>query len=398
MFGSVFSNYLRPVREAVGIYPGTHGLIYAHLCAPDRMNDVWTVSSLRRTMYVWTAGDDPVQLAGHMRDELARVDLLHLPLALALPETAAKIVERSLSAALTGEELRRALLWSLRAETGAEAPAGESLLCCSPLPDAPPHRYWTARISAARVRALYAAFHEAGLSLGRLTVCPPGGGTLADRIAAARASDLPWVRTNPETDASVDEETLPALYAGLLFRPDTPAALYWSGEGRGDAARRWAAAVIVLAAALVGAIASDLASYWATVHARDAARTELALHTGAEQQMEEEAALRADMEEQARLLGGFLSESRPWRALLIRLGTVAEDGVRLTAVSSEGQMLRMEGDAVHYAALTAMMARLQEDGGFPGDMTLERAEHEQGAAGEPAHVHFVLRAAWQSEV
>ena len=61
-------------------------------------------------------------------------------------------------------------------------------------------------------------------------------------------------------------------------------------------------------------------------------------------------------------------------------------------------MLRMEGDAVHYAALTAMMARLQEDGGFPGDMTLERAEHEQGAAGEPAHVHFVLRAAWQSEV
>ena len=110
MFGSVFSNYLRPVREAVGIYPGAHGLIYAHLCAPDRMSDVWTVSSLRRTMYVWTAGDDPVQLAGHMRDELARVDLLHLPLALALPETAAKIVERSLSAALTGEELRRALL------------------------------------------------------------------------------------------------------------------------------------------------------------------------------------------------------------------------------------------------------------------------------------------------
>jgi len=398
MFGSVFSNYLHPVREAVGIYPGTHGLIYAHLCAPDRMNDVWTVSSLRRTTYVWTAGDDPVQLAGHMRDELARVDLLHLPLALALPETAAKIVERSLSAALTGEELRRALLWSLRAETGAEAPADAQALCCSPLPDAPPHRYWTARISAARVRALYAAFHEAGLSLGRLTVCPPGGGTLADRIAAARASDLPWARTNPETDASVDEETLPALYAGLLFRPDTSAALYWSGEGRGDAARYWAAAVIVLTAALVGTIASDLASYWATVHARDAARTELALHAGAEQQMEEEAALRADREEQARLLGGFLAESRPWRALLIRLGTVAEDGVRFTAVSSEGQMLRMEGDAVHYAALTALMARLQEDGGFLGGMTLERAEHERGAAGEPAHVHFVLRAAWGSEL
>ena len=55
MFGSVFSKYLHPVREAVGIYPSAHGLVYAHLCAPDDTAGVWSVSMLRRTTDVWQA-------------------------------------------------------------------------------------------------------------------------------------------------------------------------------------------------------------------------------------------------------------------------------------------------------------------------------------------------------
>ena len=399
MFGSVFSKYLHPVREAVGIYPSAHGLVYAHLCAPDDTAGVWSVSMLRRTTDVWRAEDDPGRLAALVREELARREETHLPLALALPEAAADIVQRELPAALTGEELRRALLWSIRAETEGDAHVEEKMLCCTPLTDVSPYCYWTAVMPAVQVRAVYAAFAEAGLSLQRLTVCPPGGGMLAPQIEAARAAPLPWAQTNSESETSVDEEVLPAIYAGLLFHPETPAQCYWGSTQKATSLCRCAAAAVaVLAAVLFWGIASDIGSYMTAVQARDEMRADLLLHSADQNRLEEETELRADMEERAQLLGAFLSESRPLRALLIRLGTAAGDGVRLTALNAEGQMLRIEGEAVHYAALTAMMTRLQEDAGFPDGITLERAEHERGAAGEPAHVHFVLRAAWRSEV
>lgn len=373
--------------------------VYAHLCAPDDTAGVWSVSMLRRTTDVWQAEDNPGRLAGLVREELARREETHLPLALALPEAAANIVQRELPAALTGEELRRALLWLIRAETEGDAHIEEKMLCCTPLTDVPPYRYWTAVMPAVQVRAVYAAFAEAGLSLQRLTVCPPGGGMLAPKIEAARAAPLPWAQTNSESETSVDEQVLPAIYAGLLFHPETPAQCYWGSTQKAiSLCRCAAAAVAVLAAVLFWGIASDIGSYMTAVQARDEMRAELLLHSADQNRLEEETELRADMEERAQLLGAFLSESRPLRALLIRLGTAAGDGVRLTALNAEGQMLRIEGEAVHYAALTAMMTRLQEDAGFLDGITLERAEHERGAAGEPAHVHFVLRAAWRSEV
>ena len=90
MFGSVFSKYLHPVREAVGIYPSAHGLVYAHLCAPDDTAGVWSVSMLRRTTDVWRAEDDPGRLAALVREELARREETHRNAACSSPPPSRK--------------------------------------------------------------------------------------------------------------------------------------------------------------------------------------------------------------------------------------------------------------------------------------------------------------------
>ena len=85
----------------------------------------------------------------------------------------------------------------------------------------------------------------------------------------------------------------------------------------------------------------------------------------------------------------------PVRALLVHLGTIAVDGVRLTGVRAEHNVIRMEGEAVNYAALSAFMGEIEEDPFFTAALTVEHAEEERAASDTPVHIRFTLRSDWQ---
>lgn len=395
MFGGGGFSFLRPARAAVGMYPAARGLVLAHLCAPEDAAGAWTIAEVRVAAAVWTAGGDAARLAALVREELTRAGWSDLPAVLALPDAEGRIQTLELPVALAGEELRRALHWALRVaadEAGTAWPA-DTMLCCEALPDAWAHRYWTAQIDAARVRALFTAFAAAGISLRYLTFCPPGGGALAEDIAAARAPQMPWETNAP----AADDDALPAVYAALLVRRATPAHLRLArGRRLPLYLRRHAAAVIAVAAAaaFLAAVASDAAACVRVMQARDRAEEELALHDADRRRMEEYEALRSDAARRADLCAAFSAASLPWRALLVHLGTMTADGIRLRAVTSEGNAVRIEGEALHYEAVAGLMGRLEEQAFFTGGIALETAAQERGQTGEPMRIRFALRAAW----
>lgn len=110
--------------------------------------------------------------------------------------------------------------------------------------------------------------------------------------------------------------------------------------------------------------------------------------------MEEFAALRADVAERERILTAFMEGASPVRALLVHLGTITADGVRLTSVRAEHHEIRIEGEAVNYAALAAFMSAMEEDPFFSAMLTVEQAGEERAAPEAPAHIRFTLRSDW----
>jgi len=379
------------VRAAVGIYPSAQGLVLVHLSAAEDAEGRWSVAESRVVKTDDADLSDAVAFAAYVRAELLRAGWEKLPLGLALPEAEAEIAERELPVLLTGEELREALLWSLHAESATDE-AQDIALCCMARKGTVPQQYWTAQVDAAHIRTYFSAFAAAGLHLRRLTVCPANGGVLAESIEAAHEPCMPW-----ESAAAEPDDLLPAIYAGLLLRADTPVHLYWTGERQFFGRLRAQAAlwIAVLATAIfLGCTAADVAANLAERRARDQAAEELALRASERARMAEFSALRVDLAERERLLSAFLSESLPVRALLIHLGSTAVDGVRLTGLHADAQNVRIEGEAADYAALSTLIGALEEDAFFSVETTLEHAGQEQTVDGMSEQVLFVLRSRW----
>lgn len=378
------------VREAVGLSPSAERMALVHLCAADDASAMWAVSESRIVEADGRVLSEPKVLASCARAELVRAGWEKLPLGLALPHEEAEITERELPVLLAGEELREALRWSLHAEGTADAER-DICLCGTPLVGTVPQRYWTAWVDAERIRTYFSAFAAAGLCLHRMTVCPPNGGALANAVETAREPRMPW------ESASETDDLLPAIYAGLLLRADTPVHLYWTGEKPllGRMRAHAAALIAVLATAVfLGCAAADAAAYLVERTARDQAVEELTLRSSERARMEEFYALRTDLAERERLLSAFLSESLPVRALLVHLGTAAVDGVRLTGIHADAQNVRIEGVASDYAALSALIGALEEDAFFSAEVTLEYAEQEKTVDGTLEQIRFVLYSRW----
>lgn len=378
------------VREAVGLSPSAERMVLVHLCAADDASAMWTVAESRIVEANGRDLSEPKVLASRARAELVRAGWEKLPLGLALPHEEAEITERELPVLLAGEELREALLWSLHAEGTADAER-DICLCGTPLVSTMPQRYWTAWVDAERIRTYFSAFAAAGLCLHRMTVCPPNGGALADAVETAREPRMPW-----ESAAETDD-LLPAIYAGLLLRADTPAHLYWRGQRQLFGRLRGHAATLIAVCAtaiFLGCVTADLAACLAERTACDEAVEELTLRSSERARMEEFSALRTDLVERERLLSAFLSESLPVRALLVHLGTAAVDGVRLTGLHADAQNVRVEGEASDYAALSALIAALEEGAFFSAQVTLEYAEQEKTADGASEPARFALRSQW----
>ena len=105
-------------------------------------------------------------------------------------------------------------------------------------------------------------------------------------------------------------------------------------------------------------------------------------------------ALRANVAQHEQLLSAFTAESLPVRALLIHLGSMTVDGVRLTGVRAEEHAVRIEGEAVHYAALAALMGAMEADPFFSADIALEHASPGEQAEDMTERIHFILSSSW----
>lgn len=394
MFGGAGFRVPWIAREAAGLYPSAQGLVLVRLCAAEEAGGAWVAVESRRSGEVCPSCADVAALASFARTLLVQAGWEKLPLALALPVTEAEICERELPVLLAGEELRGALLWSLRAEADE---AGEVLsdtmrLCCTALPHTVPQRYWTARMEEERIRAYFSAFAAQALHLRRLTVCPPHGGILAAEIEAAREPRMPWEAENSDAD-----DLLPAIYAGLLMRPSTPVYLYWDAEQSLLARLRPHAAMLigVLATALfLAGLTADITSCRIACEARDHAAEELAQRESEQVRMEAFSVLRTDTAQREQTLAQLMTESRPLRALLVHLGAMTVDGVRISGVRAENHDIRIEGEAVDYAVLSMFMGRMEDDSFFPAEIMLEHAEQETAANGA-VRVRFTLRSTWQ---
>ena len=120
MFGGV--GFRQQVRDVVGIYPTPHrGLILVHLCAPDLASGAWTVTEVRTVQQSWTIEQGAMLLTGIVHEELKRAGWTRYALCLALPPETVIVRVWELPLALSGTELREALLWSLRASTDGGA-------------------------------------------------------------------------------------------------------------------------------------------------------------------------------------------------------------------------------------------------------------------------------------
>ena len=393
MSGGAGFNLPWRTREAVGIYPAHEGLALVRLGSADGDGRAWMVTESRMTETPCPTPLDVVVLASAVCAALQNAGWEKLPLALALPAFEAETEERGLPLLLDGRELQEALLWDLRAEAdeaGSDLP-DDTMLLCIPLPESVPPRYWTARMEAARIGAYFSAFSAEGLALRRMTICPPKDNPLTAEIEAAREPRMPW-----ETETEGDIE--PAVYAGLLMRAGTPENLYWARRSRSmGRLRPYAAALIAAfsAAAFLANTAADIAACAAARQARDRAMEEMGLRAAERRQMEAFAALSADVAERERLLAAFMEDAPPVRALLVHLGMVTADGVRLTGVRSEGHAVRIDGEAMNYAVLAAFMGELEEASFFSAALTLERAGEERAAPDASVRVRFTLRGDWQ---
>ena len=380
------------VREAVGLYPASHGLVLVRLCAAEEHGGAWMVTESRTSEESCPASSDAEAFASFVHAQLIRAGWEKIPLALALPLTEVDTEERELPVLLEGTELHAALLWALRAEedeTGGKQ-RGDVRLCAVPMSNTTPHRYWMARMDASRIEKYFSVFTAAGLSLRRLTVFPPVTTPLEKEIEEARGPRMPW-------ESAEDDALVPAVYAGLLVRAGKMENLYWAAERiRVERLRPYAAVLIAAFAAAVflANVAADLASCAAARQARDHAVEELALRASERRQMEEITALRVDVAERERILTAFMEGASPVRALLVHLGTITADGVRLTSVRAEHHGLRIEGEAVNYATLAAFMSEMEEDPFFSAMLTVEQAGEERAAPEAPAHIRFTLRSDW----
>ena len=392
MFGGV--GFRQQVRDVVGIYPTPHrGLILVHLCAPDLASGAWTVTEVRTVQQSWTIEQGAMLLAGIVHEELKRAGWTRYALCLALPPEAVDIRENVLPLALSGAELREALLWSLRASTdGSALPEDAQILCASPSEE-DVCRYWIALCAEADIRALFSAFDTAGLRLRRLTVCPPVGGVLSPFLALAEEAPLSW----ESAEQIPDELMQPAVYAGLLFHAATPTHLYIKRDAESFAwLRHHAAAAITFCATalfLVGSAAHAGACLWARQEA-ERVETALSAYESDRRSMERSTVLQREIAQRIHVLTDFSQASHPWRALLVHLGCMCVDGVRITGVKAEDAAVLIEGEAVHYEAFSAMMGQFEEDAFFSGGVTLDTAVQERGEQGAPEHIRFSIRAAW----
>lgn len=378
------------MHEAVGIYPSHEGLALVRLGAVDGDGRAWMVTESQ--MSPCPAPSDAMELASSARAALRCVGWEKLPLALALPVFEAETGERTLPVRLTGSELREALLWDLRAEAdemGKALPDDVRLLCVS-LQDT--RRYWMARMEGSRLGAYFSAFSAVGLALRLITVCPPEEHPLAAEMEAACSSHMPWEHV-------VDEDVFaPAIYAGLLVRAGTPKNLYWAAEHiRADWSRSYASVLIAVfaTAAFLATTAADFASCAAVRQARDHALEAVALRTSERREMEEFDALRADVAQRERLLTSFMEGASPVRALLVHLGTISMDGIRLTGVRAERSELHIEGEAVDAAAFAAFLGEMEGDDAFSSKVTLEHAGEVRAVTDLLTHIQFTLRSDWQ---
>lgn len=395
MFGGVGFRLPWAVREAVGVYPAQQGLVLVRLCAADARDGAWAVTESRISEERCPVLSDAAALADFIHKELVCAGWEQMPLALAFPASMAQTRDWELSVLLTGRELQAALLWALRAEADelGEYLSDDVRLLCMPMPDSTTsHCYWLATMEGRRIQAYFSAFAAAGLQLMRLTICPPGGGVLADEIEAAREPRMPW-----ETMAADGDALTPAIYAGLLMRAGMAANLYWRAEQPiMRSLRSYAAAGIAVLAAVffLADVTADTAACMTARTARDRAAEELAQRETEFRRMESFAALRADVTQREQAWAEFASASLPVRALLVHLGTMTVDGVRLTGVHAEAHEIRLEGEAVDYAALAAFMGAMETDSFFPADVTLEYAGEGRTVPEESERVRFTLRSAW----
>lgn len=384
MFG-VAGSSLYGLHEAVGLYAGPEGLTLVRLCAPAD-SGAWMAAETRTAAYAEGTYTDAAALAAHAQEEILRAGWLHLPLALALPEMCVQAREISLPAPPAEEEMRAALLWSLRASE--EVLPADVCLCCDACGDTVSPRYWLAWTDAACLRAYVSAFAAAGLRLRRMTVCPPHGGSLAASVDAACEPSMPW-----ETERAASAAQQRAAYAALLLRAGTPARLYWPAQRSLRRQLRAHAAALIAgsaAALFLAAVGADLAACMEAQRACAAAEEELTLHDADLRRAAAFSTLRADTAARERYLADFTAGSLPVRALLVHLGTVTPDGVRITGVHA-AEDVRIEGEAADYEALTALMGRMEEAAFFSSDVSLVEAEQAERGHGR---IRFEMQARW----
>lgn len=379
------------VREAVGLYLAPEGLMLVHLHGTEGHGGAWV--AVESCTSEEPAPSDVQQIAVFVRAQLVRAGWEKLPLGLALPTSEAYVEERELPAVLSGAELRAALLWALRAEADemGRQPSEEIGIVCMAVPNTVPQRYWTAQLSEHRIRAYFSAFAAVDLHLRRLTISPPTANVLAEQIEAAREPRMPW-------EMSAEEDGYaPAIYAGLLVRADMPEHLYWSTQRSILGRLRFHAALLIAAlssALFLLCVTSDITACMTARQMRDQAMEELSLRASERARMESFSALRSDVMQREEILSAYAAESLPVRALLVHLGSMTADGVRLAGVRAEAHTLRIDGEAVDYAALAAFMGTMEEDPFFSAALVLEEAGEGRSAASAPKHIRFTLRSDW----
>ena len=164
-------------------------------------------------------------------------------------------------------------------------------------------------------------------------------------------------------------------------------AIFWQQDTANWPRRRliWlvAAAVLLCCGFWLGA---DLCDYYQAHTAAQQARQQLAALDTDKKAMAVRQGVEARVHAKTRQLSQLTAERQPWYAVLVHCGTMTTDGVwldKLQLRQEKGGSISLQGEAQSYEALSAYLARFEQDKDFfPQVPLLEEAK--QGDAGQIA--------------
>lgn len=313
---------------------------------------------------LWLKSSAPDDIAEEIALDLARAGWEQAPRVLIVPERYAQGFVFRLPPGAYESGAHNEAYWEMVAEIGGEPDKARQLTPGMPLASG---GYYISVIERSCIGTYTAAFNAAECELTNIVLGAPNAAEL-DRLAGEMLVE--WQAEEMARRSAIVSE---ALYGGLSYLapvPTPPATCTLLERTAADAERysypRIAGALLALTfLVLLLLTGGELYNLHNINVENEQVRSELALKSPELKKMKLLEQVTRDTAQKEQILTQLTAENIPWYAMLVHLGTLTVDGVRLERLDlTNKNYLRLDGYAATYEALAEFLARFEQDKDF----------------------------------